>query len=97
MLLALMCWAAATVDCAGNPEIDTIRYVHQVAYQSVIGSVLCGDDPAYGGCPVYAFSPFTVAGNSTDPCVLVPVPRAGECAFLLTTAYDEADNPDCGS
>lgn len=91
-----MCWAAATLDCAGNHERDTLRYVHLTAYQSIVGAAACGDDPEYGVCPVYALTPFTVEGDGPDPCALLPVPRPGECAFLLTTAYDEADNPDCG-
>lgn len=96
MLLVLMCWATATLDCAGNPERDTIRYQHQVAYQSIIGTEACGDLPEYGACPVYALTPFNLAMEGADPCALVPVPLPGECAFLLTTAYDEADNADCG-
>jgi len=96
VILALLCWAAVTANCEGGGE-STIRYQHLIAYQSIIGSVACGELPEYGGCPVYAWSPWTLAGSGSDPCVLAPVPRAGECVFLLTTAYDEADNADCGN
>lgn len=100
MLLALMCWAAVTANCDGGPE-SSIRYVHKVAYQSIIGTQPCdydddGNPVDDGACPVYALTPFTVARDGADPCAPVPVPGPGECAFLLTTAFDEADNADCG-
>jgi hypothetical protein len=108
LLAALLSWAPPLLDCRGGAEAGPLHYTVRWAFREVIGTTMVSGEPM----PVYSpFSWSALETVPASYCadlhdgeglrcrwVIPPAPQPAVGAFLVTevTAYDPADNPDCG-